>query len=239
MAEINEKKILQNNLNEAYRFSKMLSKTVHDINNPLAVLIGQLSIVDILKQRDQFTEDKQTIIFDKLNSSAKLFKERLDHLRGFYKVLLNDESFSDLNQILHSIQYYFEPELYEHSIKLELECSDSINSKLTSAQLFYLIKHFVQNSIENIVESKIQAGIVKIHCEAQEETIRVTVSDNCPELIAPLSTVLDLGHTSKSDVIHPGIGLNIAKNILESVKSELTYSRLKDINQFSCIIPKK
>ncbi len=239
MANINEKKIIQNNLNEAYRFSKMLSKTVHDINNPLAVLIGQLSIVDILKQRDQFTEEKQAIILEKLNSSAKLFKERLDDLRGFYKVLLNDESFSQLGQILHCIHYYFEPELYEHSIKLDIDCDAESETKLKSAEVFYFIKNLIQNSIENIVDSKTQDGTVKLKCFTQEGSIHVKVSDNGPELIAPLGTVLELGHTTKNEVVHPGIGLNIAQNILDSVKSELSYTRIDSMNHFSCLIPKK
>lgn len=235
--QITEQDLINSNLNEYLRFSNMLSKTVHDINNPLAVFIGQLSIIELMKERDMLTPEKLDQILSKLDSSSKTFKERLDHLRGFYKVPVNDENFQQLNQILTSVTYYFENETYLNGINMSLSVDEGLELKIGADKLFIITKNLIQNSIEAINQHNKDGGTIKIFCEDLGDSVKVSVSDSGPGLLCPLENACELGYTTKSEN-HPGFGLAMVREVLKQNKLELQY--IKEENSiFSVIYPKK
>jgi signal transduction histidine kinase len=215
----------------------MLSKTVHDINNPLAVFIGQLSIIQLMKERDMLTPEKLDKILSKFHSSSETFKSRLDNLRGFYKVPVNDDSYQKLDQIMYSISYYFENEAYLNNITFNQEVPEDIELKIGADKLFIICKNLIQNSIESIAQISPDGGQVSIKCEDAGEEVKISVIDNGPGLSCSLEKAMELGHSTKSD-INPGFGLSMISELLKQNNLEIEYKKEENCI-FSIIYPKK
>ncbi|MFT6630659.1 MAG: two-component system C4-dicarboxylate transport sensor histidine kinase DctB [Bacteriovoracaceae bacterium] len=234
---ITEQDLINNSLNEYLRFSNMLSKTVHDINNPLAVFIGQLSIINLMRERDMLTPEKLDLILSKFASSSETFKDRLENLRGFYKVPINDASYQKLHQIMYSISYYFENEAYNNNINMSLDVGEDIELQIGADKLFIICKNLIQNSIESIVQNSKDGGNLQIKCEDLGQEVRVSIIDSGPGLVCPLEMALELGYTTRTKS-NPGFGLAMVSELLKQNKLELTYKKEENC-MFSIIYPKK
>jgi signal transduction histidine kinase len=233
--EITTKDLIDNSLSEFQLFSNMLSKTVHDINNPLAVLIGQLSIVDILKEQDKLTPEKMDKILEKINSSTVTFKERLDHLRSFYKIPLNDKDYQSVNQVCYSVIYYLDKMAFQNDINISLSIDEEIKTAIPADKLFIVVKNLVQNSIETLISTSKQGGAVYITVKKNETGAELSVEDTGPGLVCDLDMAIELGYTTMPHP-HKGHGLGVASFILEEYNSQLQYSA-KDRTKFWMELP--
>lgn len=231
------KRIIHHDLSEFERFSSMLSKTVHDVNNPLAVFIGQLSIIELLRERDNLTPEKFDKVLSKFKSSTETFKSRLELLRNFYKVPVNDPSFTKLEQILSCVTYYFENQAFKAGLTLTMHIDFDGEVDIDAKNLFLVVKNLVQNSLEALIEYNTGGGLVDIKCEIIQKTIKLTVSDDGPGLICPLDLACELGYTTKT-MEHSGFGLSIISQILKERKLNLEYKKT-DKTEFSVIFPIK
>ena len=236
-----EKKALAYSKKEMLGLTQMLSKTVHDINNPLAVMIGQLSIFELMQQRGKLTEDKLEVIIEKLNKSSALFKERLDELRGFYKVSQNNEQFQSLDKILHAINYYFQNQTYTHHIELIIESEEDFTVDMAADDVLYCIKALVQNSIESLQNKEMEEKYIKIKTTSTDGKVLISVEDNGGGLISSdFTTALDWGQTTK-DITHSGFGLSMVQMLLEQANSDLSYIKYDGEKTaiFSFTLPQK
>ena len=73
-----------------FDISKMLSRSIHDINNPFSVIIGQLSIAEILLSREELNLEKVKSSLQKMKSGTEKMQER-----KFFTLLMrvNDKVF--------------------------------------------------------------------------------------------------------------------------------------------------
>lgn len=150
MDNMDSKKISQVELEEYKLIATMLSKSVHDMNNPLSVIIGQLSIIEALEQAGKMTPEKFQKIMGIFKSSADRFRIRLDELRAFYKIVQDDNKFNNLSQVLCSVSYLFENECYVSEIHLQTELEEDLPIEFGRDKLFLIFKSLVKNSIESI-----------------------------------------------------------------------------------------
>ncbi|MBT4792640.1 MAG: HAMP domain-containing histidine kinase, partial [Halobacteriovoraceae bacterium] len=220
------------NVKEYELFSKMLSKTVHDINNPLAVVIGQASIMEMLIQKDKLTPEKLEKIIAKFKSSTEVFKDRLSQLRGFYKVPMNDPDYSKLTQLLESVCYYFDGDCSHGGITLNFTGDTDYEIDFKTSELFIILKSLVQNSMEAIIDhNKDNGGSITINCEKREQNIVVKVIDSGPGLVCELPIACEPGYTTKS-LNHPGLGLSMVQHLLNQ-KNLLLHYGISDAVEFS------
>jgi signal transduction histidine kinase len=229
--------LIDRDLLEFQQFSTMLSKTVHDINNPLAVLVGQLSIVDILKEKGKLTPEKMDLILSKLKSSSETFIERLNHLREFYKIPLNDESFQNLDQVIKSTIYYLDKTAYNHDINLISNVPEDINLNIPSDKLFLVLKILITNSIEAIVAASKSGGDINISVVEEANSIRLDIEDSGPGLVCDISIAMGTGYTTKGHT-HKGYGLAVVSKILDEHQISISYAKTKKTT-FSLICSKK
>ena len=144
--------VIDHELNELEGYSSMLSKTVHDINNPLAVFIGQISIFEMLVKKDKMSPEKLAKIIEKLKSSTTKFQTRIEDLRSFYKVPVNDPTYNNLKQILESVSYYFENEIYKNEIDFNVNVEAVNNFSISSAKLFLVLRSVLTIIIKSLTD---------------------------------------------------------------------------------------
>lgn len=209
---------------EYARFSSMLSKSVHDINNPLAVFIGQLSIIDLLQKRDQLDAEKINKILEKLKSSSQTLKERIERLRNFYKAPINDVHFSRVENAIASACYLLENEAYLSDITLHAEHVPELKSSVSTGKIFLVCKHLIQNAIESLKKCNQDEKKIDVISRQIDNSIEISIADNGPGLSCELNTAAELGYTTKENKTG-GTGLAMAKKILDEHHITLHYAK--------------
>lgn len=220
---ISIEEVISHDMKEYTNLSGMLSRTVHDINNPLAVFIGQLSIIEILQERDKLTPEKLEKIMKRFQASAKGFEKHIQFLKNYYKVLLNDSHFKNFDNAITSVFYYFENQAAQSGINLELECDESFELEIKNNELFLITKHLIQNAIESLKSQDKEAGKIVISCKKIKTLLVVSISDTGLGLSCPLSEACDTDYTTQKNK-ESGLGLAIVQNLLRKNSLELSYS---------------
>ena len=114
--ETSTKEMAQIELEELELITSMLSKSVHDINNPLSVIIGQVSIIETLQKMDKLTPDKLNRILEIFKSSTDKFQSRINGLRAFYKVINGEKVDVDDDSNCVGLHLYTEHGLRERGL---------------------------------------------------------------------------------------------------------------------------
>ncbi len=205
---IQEEKMLFNS------FSQMLSKTVHDMNNPLAVLIGQISIYQILKEKDELDEKKLEMIFTKINSATEVFQKRIFHLRNFYKTVTNDEHFQHFDQVFYSAYYFIENKAYTHEINIEYDTPPTVELNCPADEVFLILKSLLINAIEATIDSKNTPRKISIKFDQKAQALDVSIRDTAPPLNVPLEKACSTDYTTHSHK-NKGLGLALVNNLCQ------------------------
>ena len=141
---MSEKKISELGLQRQEDFqliARMLSMSIHDMNNPLAVLVGQTSILEIMHQKGALTPEKIEKIVSKLKSSTESFQDRIQKLRGFYSILNpNHTGFTQLSEVIASVQYLYSKLLSDKGISFELKVAHDYTIEEDLYDFYFLIK---------------------------------------------------------------------------------------------------
>lgn len=216
--------IYNRDIEEYARLSSMLSKSIHDINNPLAVFIGQISIIELLQKRGELNSDKMEKIVEKFKTSSETLKDRIGYLRNFYKVLINDSQFPNLDNAVASACYVFENEAYLAGVDYRVEHIENTRVTMPSNQVYLVVKHLVQNALDSILRNNIEGGEIHVICSQNGDKVKVSVSDNGPGLLCDINTAQELGYTTKANKTG-GTGLAIIKKVLKDNGSNLSYEK--------------
>jgi signal transduction histidine kinase len=220
--EVNINQIFNRDIEEYKRLSSMLSKSVHDINNPLAVFIGQISIIELLQKRGQLDDEKMEKIIEKFKSSSETLKERIGRLRNFYKVPINDPMFGTLENAVNSACYIFENETYLAGITYTTETISDINVDIPSNNVFLVVKHLVQNAVDSLLSNAKDGGNIHIKMIEDDASVIISVEDSGPGLLCDLNLAQELGYTTKANQTG-GTGLALIQKIFTDNKVELKY----------------
>ena len=215
-------KLVAHDLDEYKRISSMLSKTVHDINNPLAVFVGQLSILEILLKKEPLDLEKIEKVVSKFKSSSTNFSVQIEKLRSFYKVPQSDSQFNQFHHVITALSSYFEHECYEKEITLNF--SEPIKDLMLATpvdQMFIILKHLIQNAITISKENNCHE--VNIEFKVENNLLLINIADQAKKLDGEFSKLSDLGSTFWKKPA-PGFGLSIATHLCQKNKIQMQYS---------------
>lgn len=124
-----------------YDISKMLSHSIHDINNPFCVILGQLSIVEILMSKEELNKEKILNSLNKMKNGTTKMQERIDGLRDYYKVAMGDASYANWKAIEKAL-LYVNMAFSEHDLDLDFPDQDCNPDSLQDLFIicYYLLK---------------------------------------------------------------------------------------------------
>lgn len=148
--------------------SKMLSKSIHDINNPFCVVVGQLSILELLLGKDQVDVERLKKSVDKMKSGADKMKERIEGLRDYYKVAMGDphyQTWAALKKSLEYINMAFE----EHSLELEFPEGETIVNVQHLFMIHYYLVRVTLEQPSSRIEVDKQANSYIVSCSVKND----------------------------------------------------------------------
>lgn len=220
---------------------EMASGIAHEINNPLAVIIG------LLEQNDRKLEsgDVAAGMPKILENNAKI-KKQIFRISKIVKGLGEFSQSGDhevmervsIKSIIDSVRSLCEERLKKISIKLETEIIEcELNCR--AVQIEQVVFNLINNSIDALGELNIPEKWIKIDIRMRGGYLEIGVTDSGSGIMPEVAKkIMQPFFTTKAVGKGIGLGLSISKGIIESHGGSLSLDPNSKNTRFAILIPK-
>ena len=235
--EILEQRQALENSSRLASLGQFVGGIAHEINNPLAIISGKLTLLDISLEDNTF--DKQ------------VFKERLaeviDTTDRISQIIHNLKTFSrdpgkdhlelyDISEIIKETLSLCAEKLRLSDIDIEIQIDPGLQVVCQKVQISQVLMNLLNNAFDAIVDEKNKW--IEIHGYRYCNVVRVSVTDSgegIPEEI--VGQIFDPFYTTKDLGRGTGLGLSISSSILLQHGGRLYYDNDHSNTRFIIELP--
>lgn len=194
---------------------EMSAGIAHEINNPLAVISGNIPLLLKFKSDDR----KFSAKLDTIAKSAIRIEKIVKGLKKFSRSSTGSEYKPEsIDTLVSETLIITEAKSKRHSVPIVIDIAPDLNIKCDSVEIEQVLVNLINNGIDAVKVAK--DSWVKIHAFSEDRQVVVQVIDSglgiSPEieqkLFQPFFTTKAVGEGT-------GLGLSIAKGILDSHKA--------------------
>lgn len=202
---------------------EMAGGIAHEINNPLTIINGKAKqIKRLIDSRDVDFERVRTELI-KIESTTERIAKIIRGLRSFSRNADADPmEKTKLKQILDDTLELCRERFKNHSIDLEINCSEEILLECRPSQISQILINLLSNSsdaIENLPEKW-----VSLHVQDHGESILISVTDSGTGIPSSIvERMMNPFFTTKEVGKGTGLGLSISKGIAQDHHGRLKY----------------
>lgn len=211
----------------------------HDLKTPLTSVIGYLTL---LRDESQISEELRTkylsISLDKAEHLEDLINEFFEITRFNLSNITIEYSRVNLTRMLEQLTFEFKPMFLEKNLKCELEIAPDTMIKCDANKM----QRVFDNLLRNAVNYSFDDGTIFISGTEKENCISIkftnsgnTIPQEKLERIFEQFYRLDTARSSKNG--GAGLGLAIAKEIVELHNGSITAKSENEIIEFEVTIP--
>jgi signal transduction histidine kinase len=230
--------ILSEKEKELEKFSalgEISAKIVHEINNPLSVVIGRLDI--FLKNKNSKFDEKTLQTFENMKQNLWRISKIIRLTKIVYRKGNNDQvNLFDLKTMIIDIVETNQMLKQEEKIFFEYQLAENIKVQAQEHQVFQVINNIIGNAID--ATQNLDPRIITINLTSDKLFAILQISDNGPGVPIGLEEkiFLKLFTTKKTGT---GIGLFESQEILESYGGSLELLTQVSRSCFEIRIPLK
>ncbi len=221
------------------RKNDLIVYLAHDLKTPLTSVIGYLTLLHDEQQISKELEQKYlAITLDKAQRLEDLINEFFEITRFNLTNLTLEYSRVNLTRMLEQITFEFQPMLKEKDLGCSLISPSNLEIKCDADKL----QRVFDNLIRNAINYSFSGSSIQIRVEKQGESVLIDVinrGNTIPQ--EKLNRIfeqffrLDTARTSKSG--GAGLGLAIAKEIVELHKGSITAYSEQEVIRFHITLP--
>ena len=221
------------------RKNDLVMYLAHDLKTPLASVIGYLNLLKETEDLPAETRAKYLgITLEKAERLEDLLNEFFEIARFNLSEITLEYRQVDLTRILEQTTFEFMPMLQDASLECNLEITDPIMLKCDPDK----IQRVFDNILRNAVIYSYKNTTVRIFGELYEDRIVLhfrNEGDTIPkEKLDRIFEQFFRADESRSSSGGAGLGLAIAKQIVELHKGRIMASSANDITTFTVILPR-
>ncbi len=240
--DITEKRKIMAQLTQNAKTSTLVEMSAgiaHEINNPLAIINGYLSILKNMIVDKKINYETSISIIDKTVSSANRISKIIKGLKTFARDGTQDPYVKNsINQIVEDTITIVEKTILRQGIQfskpqididLEIECQ--------STQICQVLVNLLNNSRDAVID--LEEKWIKITLSEDEKNIYLSIIDSgkgIPEGI--YKNIMEPFFTTKIAKKGTGLGLSLSKTIIEKHNGTLKLDKLSKNTKFDIILPK-
>lgn len=221
------------------RKSDLMMYLAHDLKTPLSSVIGYLTL---LCDEDQISEDLQKKYLSIALDKAKRLEDLINEFFDITRLNLSDITLQykniDLVRLLEQLVYEFQPMLREKNLSCDLRAPDSIQLRCDADKL----QRVFDNLLRNAIYYSFDGTDITIMAERQDQNVILRFT-NCGNTISKekLTQIFEqfyrLDTSRGTDSGGAGLGLAIAKQIVELHKGSITAESRDEKIVFTIILP--
>lgn len=234
--EIEKQKV--NMQTEEQRKNDLIMYLAHDLKTPLASVIGYLNLLHDEKLiSDELREKYIAISLDKAEHLEELINEFFEIARFNLSNITLQYSEINLTLLLEQLTYEFSPMLKEKNLTCKLSMNDNIMLKCDAGKIQRVFDNILRNAIiysHNNTEINIIADVCDNSVVVRFINRGITIPKEKIKIIFEQFYRLDAARNTAAGA---GLGLAIAKHIVELHKGTITADSADELTEFSVTLP--
>ena len=234
--EIEKQKV--NMQTEEQRKNDLIMYLAHDLKTPLASVIGYLNLLHDEKLiSDELREKYIAISLDKAEHLEELINELFEIARFNLSNITLQYSEINLTLLLEQLTYEFSPMLKEKNLTCKLSMNDNIMLKCDAGKIQRVFDNILRNAIiysHNNTEINIIADVCDNSVVVRFINRGITIPKEKIKIIFEQFYRLDAARNTAAGA---GLGLAIAKHIVELHKGTITADSSDELTEFSVTLP--
>lgn len=236
----NDRRELEGKLSDSSRLSalgEMAGGLAHEINNPLAILLGKSSILKAKLLNGGLTLD-DVKSFDKIESTIERIAKVIRGLRTYARNADSDPFIKGrMTDIITDTVELCATRFRNAGVKFSIESDVDIEIDCRPSQISQLIMNILNNSFDAIADLKDKW--ITIRVQDYPESTKIIFSDSghgIPDAL--VSKIMQPFYSTKEVGKGMGLGLSISKGIAESHGGTFKYDEQAINTSFILVLPK-
>jgi PAS domain S-box-containing protein len=197
---------------------QLIAGVAHEINNPLAVVVGYAQIM----AKQSSVDDRAKKHIDKILHEAERASKIVRDLLTFARPCQPQMATADINQLVTNVLEIREAELRAAHVQLEKRLAPNLpQTKADLIQIEQVLTNLITNAMHAMAAQK---GERKLTLSTEETGffIRITVADNGPGIPSEIvGKIFDPFFTTKAPGKGTGLGLSISNTILQEHRGKI------------------
>ncbi|KAA3630099.1 MAG: HDOD domain-containing protein [Proteobacteria bacterium] len=193
-----------------------IRELVHETNNPLGIVRNYLYLLGSQLDSDPQAQENLRVVQDEIERVAGL-------IRRFTEIETEEEvkpRAVDINQLLSDVMRLIEPLIVGRNIEVKTDFDAALPPVMTR---YDLLKQVMLNLVKNACEAMTNGGRLELSTQDyvywhDRECIEIVVSDSGPGIPPHVLANLFKPVTSTKGEGHGGLGLSIAKNLMDELE---------------------
>ncbi len=213
--EIREKDHMLIKQSRQATMGEMIGNIAHQWRQPLTAIAVLVQGIEEAFKYDELTEEYLEKTIQTTMDQLKYMSRTIDDFRNFFRPNKTKEEFS-LNKIINETVKFVKSSFHNNQIELELDLADECRIEGFPNEYMQVVLNILNNAKDAIKKSTVEKPIVRVTLLKQNEKSVLSIFDNAdtiPEEI--LDKIFDPYFTTKSEQQGTGLGLYMAKNIIE------------------------
>jgi len=215
LSDITQRRILQRQLAQADKMTslgQMISGVAHELNNPLASILGYAQLLLVKSESSEFSERLSV-----LEREAQRCRRIVGNLLSFARVRAPERTMVSLNEVVESVLSLMRYSLRADNIELRTELDKDLPALRADAhELQQALVNLISNAQHAIRESG-SSGQIELTTAWVDGAIRVEVHDSGPGVPQELrDRIFDPFFTTKGEGQGTGLGLSLVYGIVEA-----------------------
>jgi PAS domain S-box-containing protein len=194
---------------------EMAAGVAHEINNPLAIILGKVYTIEKFLQTNKSIEPIETSLA-KISQTVDRIKKIIQALQAFAYGGEEDPFVStDLSSIVRDVILRLEKHLGEKKIQIQLDLEPNLNFDCRPNQISQCLTNLIRNSCDAIEQR--DDRWIRIWTRSAHQSLVLTITDSgtgIPEEIQ--SRLMEPFFTTKPPGAGTGLGLSITRGLISS-----------------------
>lgn len=197
---------------------QLIAGVAHEINNPLAVVVGYAQIMAKQKIGDEKVRSNLEKILHESERAAKIVRDLLTFARPCQPQMV----VTDINKLVDDLLDIREAELRAAHIQLEKRLMANLpRTKADPIQIEQVLTNLITNAIHALTSQNSTRNLT-VATEEAGFFIRITVADNGPGIAPEIVTrIFDPFFTTKPSGKGTGLGLSISNSIMQEHRGKI------------------
>ena len=219
--EITGRKKMEQQLRQAEKLSalgQLVAGVAHELNNPLAVVMGYAQILSKYKALDEKVRKDLLKILHESERAAKIVRNLLTFARPREPHL----AVVDINRLVSEVLDTREIQFQSANVQILRHLAPDLPPTRADAdQIEQVLANLVMNAIQAL-ETHLGKRVIEVITERRGDRIRLIVADSGPGIpLNILDRIFDPFFTTKGPGRGTGLGLSICYSIMEEHKGKI------------------